>query len=111
MTDSILEAIDQEIAKLTQARTLLSANGSNGSKSTYTGARRGPKPRSGVGISIAASAAPKKSSMTAEGRKRITEAMKKRWAERRTAVKAIKAATPVKRVIGKPAVKKTVKAE
>lgn len=63
----IVAELDREIARLKEARALLasvaSTNRSSGKK----------KP----------AAKPRKRTMTAEGRRRIAEAMKKRWAERR----------------------------
>jgi hypothetical protein len=65
----ILDEIDAQISKLQQARALLAG--------TSAPAGRGrPKGSS-------ATAAPRKRKLSAEGRKRIAEAMKKRWAERR----------------------------
>ena len=66
----ILTEIDAEISRLQQARALLSGD---------TAKKRGP----GRKKSAAVSAAPKKRKLTPEGRKRIAEAMKKRWAERK----------------------------
>ena len=63
----ILVEIDAEISRLQQARALLSGE---------TTSKRGP----GKGKSTAA---PKKRKLTPEGRKRIAEAMKRRWAERK----------------------------
>jgi hypothetical protein len=107
INDSILEAIDAEIAKLTQIRSMLSAGGSSNGSKPYTGARRGRKP--GVSINASTATSSRGRSLSPEGRKRIADAMKKRWAEKRSVVKAVKSATPTKRVIGKPAVKNAVK--
>ena len=63
----ILVEIDAEISRLQQARALLSG---------------GAAPRRGPGRAKAVSA-PKKRKLTPEGRKRIAEAMKRRWAERK----------------------------
>ena len=62
----ILAQIDQEIAQLQRARTLLknSSNGSNGN-----GLHSG-----------------KKRNLTPEGRKRISEAVRRRWAKQRKSV-------------------------
>jgi hypothetical protein len=71
----ILAEIDAQISKLQQARALLSGDG--------TKTKRGPgRPK---GSSKAAGAAKKstKRRLSPEGRKRIADAMKKRWAERR----------------------------
>ena len=63
----IVAELDREIARLKEARALLagvtSPNRSSGKKKS--------------------TAKPRKRTMTAEGRRRIAEAMKKRWAERR----------------------------
>lgn len=57
----ILAQIDQEIAQLQQARALL--NGRNGNHSSAAGHRQ----------------------LTPEGRRRISEAVKRRWARQRKA--------------------------
>lgn len=74
--NEILAEIDREIERLQQARNLLA-----GSPARRTGGRR-----------AAAPAAPKpetkkrgKRRLSAEGRRRISEALKKRWAERKKA--------------------------
>ncbi|WP_263365193.1 hypothetical protein [Edaphobacter bradus] len=64
----IIAEIDAQIAKLQQARALLA-----GTQTVRTGPGR-PKGATNVG---------KKRKLSPEGRKRIAEAMKKRWAERR----------------------------
>lgn len=63
----ILVEIDNEIARLQQARNLLAGV-------SVKGAKRGK---------AAVKRAPKKRKMSAEGRRKIAEAMKRRWAERR----------------------------
>ena len=72
----ILVEIDNEIARLQQARNLLAGE-------SVRGAKRGK---------AAAKRAPSKRKMSAEGRRKIAEAMKRRWAERRKEAKAAKAA-------------------
>jgi hypothetical protein len=75
----ILAEIDGQIAKLQQARALLSGT-------TVTSKRTGPgRPKGSKNATAAAPAAkaPRKRKLTPEGRKRIADAMKKRWAERR----------------------------
>jgi hypothetical protein len=64
----ILVQIDREIAQLQRARTLLK-NGSNGSKLNGAGTLH-------IG---------KKRKLTPEGRKRISEAVRRRWARQRKA--------------------------
>ena len=72
----IIAEIDAQIAKLQQARSLLV-----GTQSEHTGRGR-PKGSKNA----TKSATPKKTTkrkLSPEGRKRIADAMKKRWAERR----------------------------
>jgi len=80
----ILAELDQEIARLRQARALL-AGGTVAKK-------RGPNKKSAGTVAKVAASSPTKRNITPEGRKRIAEAMKKRWAERRklAAAKAAK---------------------
>lgn len=66
----ILAQIDREIAQLQKARALL--NGGGGGKRSAGGKR----------------VARKKRNLTPEGRKRIAEAVKRRWAEQRKAAAA-----------------------
>jgi len=74
----ILAELDQEIARLQQARALLGGE---------VVKKRAAKKKAAV-----ATPAPKKRRLTPEGRKRIAEAMKRRWAERKklAAAKAVK---------------------
>lgn len=67
----IINEIDAQIAKLQQARALLAGT---------VAVRTGPGRPKG---SKNAAAAPRKRKLSAAGRKRISEAMKKRWADRR----------------------------
>lgn len=72
----ILDEIDSQISKLQQARALLAG--------TTTPAGRGrPKGSKNTASSAAPVKTPRKRKLSPEGRKRIAEAMKKRWAERR----------------------------
>lgn len=71
----IIAEIDAQILKLQKARALLA----EGQQPEHAG-RRG---RSKGSAHTAKTAAKSKRKMTPEGRKRIAEAMKKRWAERR----------------------------
>ncbi len=69
----IIEQIDLEIAQLQQARALLAGKSASAPKketAVYTGKKRGRK---------------KKRNLTPEGRKRIAEAVKRRWAEQKKA--------------------------
>jgi len=61
--DKILAAIDEEIARLRQVRSLLSQT-----KTSQTGKKRGR---------------PKKRTMSAEARARIAAAQRKRWAKQK----------------------------
>ncbi len=66
----ILQHIDHEIAQLQQARALLGGSASKTSKTSGTGvAGKGKKKRK----------------LTPEGRKRIAEAVKRRWEKQRKA--------------------------
>ena len=70
----IIAEIDAQIQKLQQARELLSG--------AATAERRGPgRPKGSKNVTTPA--APRQRKLTPEGRKRIAEAMKRRWAERR----------------------------
>jgi hypothetical protein len=93
----IIAEIDAEIMKLQQARAVLSGV----TQSTPSGRGR-PKGSKNAKVTIAAKVAtPAKSTTTKrklspEGRKRIADAMKKRWADRRKqTTKAEKSAAKV----------------
>lgn len=64
--NKIVAELDKEIARLKEARALLAGS----STARYQGSRKSVIRK-------------RKSTMSAEGRRRIGEAMKKRWAERR----------------------------
>lgn len=68
----ILAQIDREIAQLQHARALLTG------KST-------PAPKKTAATPAARKPAKKKRNLTPEGRKRIAEAVKRRWAEQKKA--------------------------
>ena len=76
----ILAEIDAQIAKLQQARELLS-----GTQPARAGRGRPKGSKNAVAAAVAAipEAGKRKRKLSPEGRKRIAEAMKKRWAERR----------------------------
>ena len=74
----ILSEIDGEIARLQQARAALVGISSSG-----TVAPRRGRPKGSVNKNT--TKARKKRNLTPEGRKRIADAMKRRWAERRAA--------------------------
>jgi hypothetical protein len=74
----IIEEIDAQIAKLQQARELLSGSAAKAHK----GPGR-PKGSKNTKPAAAPARATRKRKLSPEGRKRIAEAMKRRWAERR----------------------------
>jgi hypothetical protein len=70
----IIAEIDAQIAKLQQARELLAG--------TTASTNNGPgRPKGSKNVKTAAVA--RKRKLSPEGRKRIAEAMKRRWAERK----------------------------
>ena len=74
----IIAEIDAQISKLQQARALLAGT------TTSAGRTGRGRPKGSKNTASAASAkAPRKRKLSPEGRKRIADAMKKRWAERR----------------------------
>jgi hypothetical protein len=74
----IIAEIDAQISKLQQARELLAGTTAKAGKGP--GRPKGSKnAKSGAG----ATATPRKRKLSPEGRKRIADAMKRRWAERR----------------------------
>ena len=75
----ILSELDAEIARLQQIRTALA-----GASATESSApRKRGRPKGSKNATNSAAAAGKKRELSPEGRKRIADAMKKRWAERR----------------------------
>ena len=81
MTEVLLK-IDEEIAKLQQARALLAGVGAAQVKA----GRGRPKGSKNVAsVATPAAAKKRKRQLSPEGRKAIADAMKKRWAERRKA--------------------------
>jgi hypothetical protein len=74
----IIAEIDAQIAKLQQARALLAGTTTSASR-TGRGRPKGSKNTA----SSASTTTPRKRKLSPEGRKRIADAMKKRWAERR----------------------------
>ena len=82
--EEILAGIDQEIARLQQARALLAGDQPRrgrprGSKSVKT-AKVGRPAKAAKAVKTTGR---KKRKLSAEGRKRIADAMRKRWAERK----------------------------
>lgn len=76
--EDILAGIDQEITRLQQARNLLAGDlPRRGRPKGSTSAKKAAKTAS------KATPSRRKRRLSAEGRKRIAEAMRKRWAERK----------------------------
>jgi hypothetical protein len=89
-TQAIIEQIDAEIYKLQQAKVLL-----NGVTSKPT--KRAPgRPKASNEVSKPVVSAPTKRMMTAEGKAKIAEAQKRRWAKSKRAAKKVakKASAP-----------------
>jgi len=101
----ILATIDQEIAQLQQARALLSGGAAPAAK------KKVGRPRK-IDVAVipvaAKSAKKKKRNLSPEGRKRIAEAVKKRWASQKASTAAPKkvVAASKKAAVAKPATKK-----
>lgn len=74
----ILAEIDREIAQLQQARALLSGSGAAKTRKAGSATQRTAGKRK------------KKRNLTPEGRKRIAEAVRRRWAEQRKKAAAAK---------------------
>jgi hypothetical protein len=72
---SILAEIDREIAQLQQARALLGGGGKIAA----------PKKEKAAAAPAAKKTIKKKRNLSPEGRKRIAEAVKRRWAEQKKA--------------------------
>ena len=87
----VIESIDEEIARLEEAKSILT-----GEATTQNGTRRPGRPPS-TGVYVNAIAKPakakKKRVLTAEGRKRIADAVRKRWATQKKATNQAIAAT------------------
>lgn len=75
----IIAEIDTQILKLQQARALLAGTAQ---QAAAKGPGR-PKGRKVATHTAPKTTAPRKRKLSPEGRKRIADAMKKRWAERR----------------------------
>jgi hypothetical protein len=71
----LLKEIDAEISKLEQARALLSEGSVAPGRGRPKGSKNAPAKKA------------KRGGISPEGRKRIADAMKRRWAERRKAAK------------------------
>jgi hypothetical protein len=79
--EEILAGIDQEIARLQHARNLLA--GDQPRRGRPRGSTSAKKATRSAVAKPAKSTGRKKRRLSAEGRKRIAEAMRKRWAERK----------------------------
>ena len=77
--EEILAGIDQEIARLQHARNLLAGD------QPRRGRPRGSTSKKAAKAVKLAKPGRKKRKLSAEGRKRIADAMRKRWAERKKA--------------------------
>lgn len=75
----ILAEIDEEIARLQQAKSLLAASGG----SIAPAVRRG-RPKKNAASPTLAKPAKKKRNLSPEGRARIAEAVKRRWAAQKS---------------------------
>jgi 50S ribosomal subunit-associated GTPase HflX len=73
--ESILAQLDAEIARLTQVRSLLASSGKVSAKTNERKTARGPGKR-------------KKRVLSAEARKRIADAQRKRWAAQKAKSKS-----------------------
>jgi mono/diheme cytochrome c family protein len=76
----ILATIDQEIAQLQEAKALLGGGAAPAAKK-----KAGRPKRAAAVASVATMPAKKKRKLSPEGRKRIAEAVKKRWAAQKAA--------------------------
>jgi hypothetical protein len=85
-TQDIIDQIEIEISRLQQAKSLL-----QGSESK-SGKRSPGRPKNNVAKIPAVT--PKKRKLSAAGRKKISDAMKKRWAKRRATPKKATKTTP-----------------
>lgn len=74
--DSILSQLDSEIARLTQVRSLLANSAKSSTKLTVSKAAKSPTKRR------------KKRVLSAEARKRIADAQRKRWAAQKAKSKS-----------------------
>ena len=72
----IIAEIDAQISKLQQARALLAGTTASSAPRAGRGRPKGSK-------NASTATTPRKRKLSPEGRKRIADAMRKRWAERR----------------------------
>lgn len=99
--DSIIRAIDAELSRLQQVRSLLAQN--SGSPAVIS--KRGRKPKTAVPAKKAAV----KRVLSPEARKRIADAQKKRWAAAKTAATNSAAIKDPAKKSGKNSSKKATK--
>jgi hypothetical protein len=78
--EEILAGIDQEIARLQHARSLLAGDQPRRGRPRGSTSKKAAK-----AVKAEKPTARKKRKLSAEGRKRIADAMRKRWAERKKA--------------------------
>jgi hypothetical protein len=81
--EEILAGIDQEIARLQHARSLLAGDQPRRGRPRGSTSKKAAKAEKAV--KAVKPTARKKRKLSAEGRKRIADAMRKRWAERKKA--------------------------
>jgi hypothetical protein len=84
----ILASIDRDIAQLQQARALLSGGNAPVAKRAAGRPKKavgGSRKTASVALAVAMPAKKKKRNLSPEGRKRIAEAVKKRWAAQKAA--------------------------
>lgn len=82
----ILASIDRDIAQLQQARVLLSGDAAVAPKKAVgRPKKKAGRPKKAVVAAVAAKPGKKKRKLSPEGRKRIAEAVKKRWAAQKAA--------------------------
>lgn len=81
--DSILSQIDAEIARLTQVRALLSGSGTSATKTANKTAIKAASKAASAPTKVGR----KKRVLSADARKRIAEAQRKRWAAQKAKAK------------------------
>jgi len=83
----MIAGIDAEILKLAEARRILqSISGKASVSKSGRGRPKGSKNAASTAPAAAVAPVTRKRKLSPEGRKRIADAMKRRWAERRKAV-------------------------
>ena len=87
-SETILSLIDAEIARLTQVRSILASAGSVSEKLIVSKIAKVGRPAKAVKAIKATKPAGKKRVLSAEARKRIADAQRKRWAAQKSKAKA-----------------------